>query len=270
MGSDGVVRIILCVALAVIGVTTRRRLRLRRRPRPARRPRHRVVARRAAHRPTDRRRRGARSPRTSAGCCSARCSPPCSLNAGPIATTILADPDQKTEVTAFAYGVLMARIPLFLFQAVQAALLPRLSRLAARDELGEFRAGLKRLLMVVLGRRRRRHDRRARARAVRHQDVLRRRPHRPDAGDAGPRQRLLHGRPLAGPGVIALKGHASSRSGWSIGVVVFLLATWLSQRRPVPAGRDRPAGVVGRRRWSRSPSSCATAWPSASSPTPTR
>ena len=72
------------------------------------------------------------------------------LNAGPIATTLLAEPDQKTQVTHFAYGVLMARIPLFLFQAVQAALLPRLSRLAARNELGEFRAGLKRLLMVVL------------------------------------------------------------------------------------------------------------------------
>ena len=64
------------------------------------------------------------------------------LNAGPIATTILADPGPEDAGDAFAYGVLMARIPLFLFQAVQAALLPRLSRLAARNELGEFRAGL--------------------------------------------------------------------------------------------------------------------------------
>jgi len=47
-------------------------------------------------------------------------------------------------VTEFSYGVLLARIPLFLFQAVQAALLPRLSQLAARNELGEFRSGLKR------------------------------------------------------------------------------------------------------------------------------
>ena len=42
--------------------------------------------------------------------------------------------------------MLLARIPLFMFQAVQAALLPRLSRLAAKGELDEFRAGLKRLL----------------------------------------------------------------------------------------------------------------------------
>src|SRR4051812_35850671 len=47
----------------------------------------------------------------------------------------------STDVTTFTYGVLLARIPLFLFQAVQAALLPRLSRLAARNELDEFRSG---------------------------------------------------------------------------------------------------------------------------------
>ena len=46
--------------------------------------------------------------------------------------------------------MLLARIPLFMFQAVQAALLPRLSRLAAKGELDEFRAGLRRLLIVVL------------------------------------------------------------------------------------------------------------------------
>ena len=52
-------------------------------------------------------------------------------------------------MTQFAYGVLLARIPLFLFQAVQAALLPRLARLAARGEFVEFRAGLRRLLTLV-------------------------------------------------------------------------------------------------------------------------
>ncbi len=46
--------------------------------------------------------------------------------------------------------MLLARIPLFLFQAVQAALLPRLSRLAARGEIEEFRAGLRRLIVVVI------------------------------------------------------------------------------------------------------------------------
>ena len=46
--------------------------------------------------------------------------------------------------------MLLARIPLFLFQAVQAALLPRLSRLAARNEIAEFRSGFARLMKLVL------------------------------------------------------------------------------------------------------------------------
>lgn len=71
------------------------------------------------------------------------------VNAGPLAATVLASPDEKELVTRFTYGVLLARIPLFLFQAVQAALLPRLSRLAARNEIGEFRQGLGRLLKLV-------------------------------------------------------------------------------------------------------------------------
>jgi O-antigen/teichoic acid export membrane protein len=44
-------------------------------------------------------------------------------------------------------------VPLFLFQAVQAALLPRLSALAGAGQFDEFRTGLKRLVVVtaVLG-----------------------------------------------------------------------------------------------------------------------
>lgn len=71
------------------------------------------------------------------------------VNAGPLAATVLASADEKELVTRFTYGVLLARIPLFLFQAVQAALLPRLSRLAARNEISEFRQGLGRLLKLV-------------------------------------------------------------------------------------------------------------------------
>ncbi|CAN5496254.1 hypothetical protein BH10ACT2_BH10ACT2_09840 [soil metagenome] len=71
------------------------------------------------------------------------------INAGPLAAKILSGPLDKDRVTQFTYGVLLARIPLFLFQAVQAALLPRLSRLAARNEIAEFRDGLRRLLKLV-------------------------------------------------------------------------------------------------------------------------
>jgi hypothetical protein len=73
------------------------------------------------------------------------------VNAGPIAVDILARSDEAERVTRFGNGVLLARIPLFLFQAVQAALLPRLARLAAQQDLDEFRAGFRRLLVVVVG-----------------------------------------------------------------------------------------------------------------------
>jgi O-antigen/teichoic acid export membrane protein len=43
----------------------------------------------------------------------------------------------------------MARIPLFLFQAVQAALLPKLAHLAAAGKFAEFESGVKRIAMFV-------------------------------------------------------------------------------------------------------------------------
>jgi len=73
------------------------------------------------------------------------------VNAGPIAVDLLKGHAASSKVTQFGYGVLLGRVPLFLFQAVQAALLPRLARLAVRGELGEFRQGFRKLLMVVLG-----------------------------------------------------------------------------------------------------------------------
>jgi O-antigen/teichoic acid export membrane protein len=72
------------------------------------------------------------------------------VNAGPIATNVLAGSGDDALVTRFGYGVILSRVPLFLFQAVQAALLPRLSRLAARDEMDEFRSGFRKLLQLVV------------------------------------------------------------------------------------------------------------------------
>jgi O-antigen/teichoic acid export membrane protein len=150
------------------------------------------------------------------------------LNAGPITATLLADDNEGDFVTWFSFGVLLARIPLFLFQAVQAALLPGLSRLAARGELVEFRAGLRRLAYLVI--------------AV---GVV---------GTAGAfilgpfAAEVVYDVPLSGrtlamlalassfymlamalaQAVIALKGHALVALGWGIGVVTFVLVTWLA------------------------------------------
>ena len=150
------------------------------------------------------------------------------LNAGPVAASILADESQDELVTQFGYGVLLARIPLFLFQAVQAALLPRLARLAATGEFDEFRGGLTRLMQIVV--------------AV---GVV-------GTGGAfliGPFViETVYGADLSGKtlamlalssaiymaciataqAVIALRGHWLVALGWAVGVGMFFLGTWLS------------------------------------------
>jgi O-antigen/teichoic acid export membrane protein len=73
------------------------------------------------------------------------------MNIGPILVQVLADDSQKDAAGRFVNGVIVARIPLFLFQAVQASLLPKLSALAHSGHLGDFRVGLKRLLIAVGG-----------------------------------------------------------------------------------------------------------------------
>jgi len=150
------------------------------------------------------------------------------LNAGPVAATLLTDGEQKDAVTRFGFGVLLARIPLFMFQAVQASLLPKLSGLAARNELDEFRSGLRKLMMLVA--------------AVGAVGTV-------GAFVLGPfvlktvYDAELSGRTLAmlalssatymaglatAQAVIALRGHALVAAGWGVGVVAFLLGTWLS------------------------------------------
>lgn len=150
------------------------------------------------------------------------------LNAGPITATLLAADNEADFVTRFSFGVLLARIPLFLFQAVQAALLPGLSRLAARGELGEFRAGLLRLAYLVI--------------AVGLVGTAGAFLLGPFAAEVV-YEVELSGRTLAilalasgvymmalalGQAVIALKGHALVAMGWGLGVVTFVFVTWLS------------------------------------------
>ncbi|PHX94572.1 MAG: hypothetical protein CK542_00210 [Acidimicrobium sp.] len=73
------------------------------------------------------------------------------VNAGPITVDLLGDKSDAIRVTQFGNAVLLTRVPLFLFQAVQAALLPRLTRLAARGDLDEFKIGFRRLVVLVIG-----------------------------------------------------------------------------------------------------------------------
>ena len=227
MGSDGVVRILLCVALAIVGISATGAYGM-------------AIAVSPLFAVAYIYRRGGLQTEPGPPAEWSEVTPNLGwlllgsvfaaslLNAGPIAASLLADDDQDALVTQFSYGVLLARIPLFLFQAVQAALLPRLSRLAARGELDEFRSGLRRLMFVVL--------------AVGAVGTV-------GAFIVGPwaievvYDADLTGRTLAmlalssacymlalatAQAVIALQGHALVALGWGVGVVTFLLGTWLS------------------------------------------
>jgi O-antigen/teichoic acid export membrane protein len=70
-------------------------------------------------------------------------------NASVIAVKILATPAQQAQAGHFLAGLVIARVPLFLFGAVQAALLPRLASLAREGRYEEFRSGLGRLFGLV-------------------------------------------------------------------------------------------------------------------------
>ena len=150
------------------------------------------------------------------------------LNAGPIAANILASENEADAVTRFSYGVLLARVPLFMFQAIQASLLPRLARLAAQRSFDEFRRGLRLLVIVVAG-----------------------------IGVAGTifgallgpwTLRLVYDADLGSrtlamlalssalymmalavsQAVLALEDHAYVALGWVISIIMFVIGTWLS------------------------------------------
>jgi O-antigen/teichoic acid export membrane protein len=72
--------------------------------------------------------------------------------AAALGVLVLADGKVERDAAAdFIVGFFIARIPILLFQAIQAALLPKLAALAGAGEHADFRSGLKKLVMIVLG-----------------------------------------------------------------------------------------------------------------------
>jgi O-antigen/teichoic acid export membrane protein len=227
LGADGIVRIVLCIALAVVGITAAGAYGMAIAISPLFAVAY--IARRGALRtnPGPPAEWAEVTPNLGWLLVGSVCAAAL-LNAGPITASLLAGDDEEALVTAFSYGVLLSRIPLFLFQAVQAALLPRLSRQAAQGAFAEFRSGLKRLMLLVV--------------AV---GVV---------GTAGAfvlgpwalefmYDADLSGRTLAmltlssavymlalatAQAVIALQGHSLVAIGWVGGLAAFILATWLS------------------------------------------
>jgi O-antigen/teichoic acid export membrane protein len=71
------------------------------------------------------------------------------VNGGPIAVVLLAAPGQEATASRFLAALLIARIPLFFFQAIQSSLLPGLARLEAVGDRVGFVGLVRRLVSLV-------------------------------------------------------------------------------------------------------------------------
>jgi O-antigen/teichoic acid export membrane protein len=73
------------------------------------------------------------------------------LNVGPVALEIVGKDLGEEAPGVFLNGLIISRVPLFFFQAVKAALLPNLARLAGEHDLNGFRELQLRLVSAVVG-----------------------------------------------------------------------------------------------------------------------
>ncbi len=72
--------------------------------------------------------------------------------AAALGVLVLAQGKAERDAAAdFIVGFFIARIPILLFQAIQAALLPKLAALSGAGKHDDFRTGLKKLIMIVVG-----------------------------------------------------------------------------------------------------------------------
>ncbi|MCU1344653.1 MAG: hypothetical protein JWL70_919 [Acidimicrobiia bacterium] len=152
------------------------------------------------------------------------------VQAGPIAANLLAKGTEHQLVADFTNGVLVARLPLFLFQAVQSALLPKLAKLAAAGAIDDFKRGFGKLMVAVgivgvvgvvgaaiLG---------PFALKVAYDSDLSRRTFTLLALGAG----LYMGAVAMTQALIALHGHAKVAAVWAIGLGAFVVGTEVSAK----------------------------------------
>ncbi len=149
------------------------------------------------------------------------------VNAGPIAVTLLATPEEESLAGKFTTSTVIARVPLFLFQAVQASLLPKLAGLVGAGRFHDFHAGLRRLLTAVAG-----LGVVAVIGAFLIGPLVVRILFGPDY-DLGRRNLTMLAASAAlymlaitmSQAIIALHGHARVAIGWAVGVVLFIAVT---------------------------------------------
>lgn len=70
-------------------------------------------------------------------------------NAGPVATQLLKGPGDEAAAANLVNALTVARIPLFLFAAVQAVFLPRLAQYVARDERTAYTSALRTASLIT-------------------------------------------------------------------------------------------------------------------------
>lgn len=71
------------------------------------------------------------------------------VNSAPLVVKYQVDASQQVLAGAFVKAVVITRIPLFLFQAIQAMMLPRLTHLATSNSHDDFRTALREICLVV-------------------------------------------------------------------------------------------------------------------------
>jgi O-antigen/teichoic acid export membrane protein len=151
------------------------------------------------------------------------------VSAGPLAVKLLATEREHAIAGRFLAGLVVVRVPVYLFQAIAAAVLPDLSRLAASGRWADFRAGLGRLVWAVVG-----LGVAGVAGAVAAGPLAVRvlfgagfRLSRPDlAYLAGASAAYMLALAL-GQALIALSAHARTAVAWAVGVVAFAVTTAL-------------------------------------------
>jgi len=153
------------------------------------------------------------------------------VNASVPLVKVLAEEGEDAVAGQFQAGLIISRVPLFLFQAVQASLLPKLAGLAAEGRTTDFRTGLRRLVAVVV----------AIGLAATVGGfavgpfVLRLffgsefdRLGNADIGYLALASAAFMLAMALSQALIALHGHAKVAAGWAMAIVVLALVTWLS------------------------------------------
>jgi O-antigen/teichoic acid export membrane protein len=145
-----------------------------------------------------------------------------------LAANLLAEPSEQDLVGKFITGLFIARIPILLFQAVQAALLPKLAHLAGEGRHADFKVGMRKLVLIVL--------------ALGALGTIAAGLIGPWAGELlfGADKFILGNRDLAllaagsgcfilaltlAQGLIALRGYATTAVSWFVGIIVFVAVT---------------------------------------------